>query len=266
MELEPKENSENKFEKNLKSKREVAEHFANITNHALIAITTFYITWYSFTVGFHEYQTVHAWFTTVGYQLFMSEGILVLYNKNIYTIPVRNRWMKKRIHWILQAIGGGMALFGIPYQIYNRQITNRKHFSNTHGITGKFYFLNDDVGGFELFFSLKGLISGIFLILTIISGCSALFSIELKRYIRPFFSKASHNFLSVTCYTLGMVSIISAYVTRSWLVKKDPGEVRFIMIWCLSFVLAFTLVGPLKTGFSQLKEAINLVKTRSRSQ
>lgn len=101
--------------------------------------------------------------------------------------------------------------------------------------------------------SLTGFSSGIFLILAILSGSPALYSAELKRYIKPLLSKAVHQLLSTVCYILGMIAIISAYVTRSWLVTNDPGEVRTIMIWMLSFILAFTLFGPLKTAFNSFK-------------
>lgn len=108
----------------------------NTINHALIGITTFYITWYSFHVGFGEYQTYHAWFTTMGYQLFMSEGIMALYSRNTYTSEIESRVWKKRIHWALTATGTGFAIYGMIMMIYNRQITGRQHFHNTHGITG----------------------------------------------------------------------------------------------------------------------------------
>lgn len=42
------------------------EVIINTINHGLIGIATFYITWYSVRVGFQEYQTHHAWFTTIG--------------------------------------------------------------------------------------------------------------------------------------------------------------------------------------------------------
>ena len=116
---------------------EILEIWINTVNHALIGLTTFYITWYSFKVGFQEYQTYHAWFTTVGYQVFMSEGILAMYNKNTYTMLIRSRPLKARIHWILQAIGGIFAVYGMLIMIYNREITSRPHFHNTHGIAGK---------------------------------------------------------------------------------------------------------------------------------
>lgn len=109
----------------------------NTVNHALIGITTFYITWYSFTVGFVEYQTYHAFFTTIGYQLFMSEGILAMNRNNTYTMGMRKKY-KVRVHLALMAFGGACGLFGIPYQMYQRQITNRAHLHNTHGIVGEF--------------------------------------------------------------------------------------------------------------------------------
>lgn len=120
-----------------KSVVEHAEIFINTVTHALIGITTFYITWYAFTIGFEEYQTYHAWFTTIAYQFFMSEGILALYNQNTFTMSIQSRVFKIRIHWVLQSIASVMAIYGMIMMIYNRQITNRSHFHNTHGITGK---------------------------------------------------------------------------------------------------------------------------------
>lgn len=143
LEMDISESSDNIVEEKYSKKKPMSrlEHlelFGNTVNHGLIAITTFYITWYAFyKVGFNEYQSYHAWFTTIGYQLFMSEGILALYNKNTYTMSINSRRYKIRVHWVLQAIASGFALYGIPFQIYKRQVTNRKHFGNTHGVVGQ---------------------------------------------------------------------------------------------------------------------------------
>ena len=130
-------------EKNTKSKKfnatDTLEISINTVNHGLIAITTFYITWYTFfAVGFNSYQSYHAWYTTIGYQLFMSEGIMAMYNKNTYTSNVESRLWKKRIHWAMSMIGVGFAVYGMFMIIYNREINGRMHFHNTHGITGSF--------------------------------------------------------------------------------------------------------------------------------
>lgn len=129
------------IEKKIESKKfniiDTLEISINTINHALIGITTFYITWYSFSaVGFEAYQSYHAWYTTIGYQLFMSEGIMAMYSKNTYTSNVESRVWKKRIHWAMSAIGCGFAVYGMFMIIYNREITGRMHFHNTHGITG----------------------------------------------------------------------------------------------------------------------------------
>ena len=109
----------------------------NTLNHSLIAITTFYISWYSFyAVGFGEYQTYHAFFTTIGYQLFMSEGIMIFYSKNTYTLGFSSGLWKKRIHLAMTGIGSLFATYGIIMMIYNREITGRKHFHGTHAVSG----------------------------------------------------------------------------------------------------------------------------------
>lgn len=118
------------------------ELLINTVNHALIAITTFYITWYSFiALDYGEYQTVHGWFTTVGFQFFMSEGIMAFYSKNTYTMGIESRVWKKRIHWGMTAIGSVFATYGTIVMIYNREISGRKHFHNTHSISGELKFL-----------------------------------------------------------------------------------------------------------------------------
>lgn len=50
-------------EKNIK---DVLETFINTINHILIGVTTFYITWHLFTVGFDDSVTYHVWFNSVG--------------------------------------------------------------------------------------------------------------------------------------------------------------------------------------------------------
>lgn len=180
-----------------------AEVFLNNVNHALIAIATFYITWCSWQTGFNKGETNHAWFSALGYQLFMAEGIMAAYNRNTFTMGLKHRAWKLRAHWMLQVIGCGFVLYGIPLEIYQRSLANRRHFRSIHAITG--------------------LVSFILLFFSLLSGMSALFSIELRSYVKPLFSKAVHNFLSSACYVVGMVSTIYAYNTKRWFTRKDPG-------------------------------------------
>lgn len=222
-------------EKDLNSWNSVAtlEVFINNVNHALIAVTTFYISWYSWQVGFNHNETGHTWFSTLGYQLFMAEGIMATYNRNTFTMGIKSRAWKIRAHWILQVIGSGFVLYGTPMLIYYREVENKKHFHSSHAVTG--------------------LISFILLVLSFLSGFSALFSVEMKNYVKPLFSKAVHNFLSSACYVVGMVSIIIAYYTKRWITRKDPGGMRELMIYFCILNTIFTMIGPLKTVWNQFK-------------
>lgn len=57
--------------KNMKIKEylEVFEIIFNTINHVFIGITTFYMTWYCFNVGFDELITYHVLFTTLGVRI-----------------------------------------------------------------------------------------------------------------------------------------------------------------------------------------------------
>lgn len=116
---------------------EKCEIFINTANHCLIAITTFYLIWYCLQYdSMFTTLTQHAWITAIGYQVLMAEGIMTLYNANSLTF-LSSRVEKKRIHWILQAIGGIMALYGCIIEIYDRERAGRPHFSSLHSLYGE---------------------------------------------------------------------------------------------------------------------------------
>ncbi|CAG9798733.1 unnamed protein product [Chironomus riparius] len=174
----------------------------------------------------------------------MAEGILAMYKRNTLTLLADSKGKKTLIHWILQTSGGVLAIVGIVVQIISRFRLGKPHFSLIHSIIG--------------------LISFIFLILSIISGCSALYSIELKRYLKPIFSKFIHNLLAIIAFVTGIISVIIAYDTKSWAKKHDPGNVRVLMMWLLAFIIIFTLIGPIKTLWNHLKTITNIVKSRNK--
>lgn len=120
----------------MSSKAEKVETFVNTLNHSFIAITTFYLTWYCFHVGFTELITFHVWLTTIGYQLLMAEGILAMYKRNTLTLLADSKRQKTIIHWILQASGGFLATAGIIVQIISRFRLGKPHFSLIHSIIG----------------------------------------------------------------------------------------------------------------------------------
>lgn len=75
---------------------------------------------------------LHAFLSTVGYQLFMAEAILVFYAPNSWTYFLSNK-TKKHLHWILQLIG---AIFIISGNVLISVIRRTPHFATAHAITG----------------------------------------------------------------------------------------------------------------------------------
>lgn len=112
------------------------------------------------------------------YQLLMTEAILAFYSENVwsqqYTRPV-----KKTLHWILQTVGSLVALIGMIIEFANKQ----RHFTTTHAILG--------------------LIAGIFTLLGMLNGVTALFSIELNKYVKPIYLKMAHNVNGIAAFVLG---------------------------------------------------------------
>jgi cytochrome b-561 domain-containing protein 2 len=113
------------------------EVFLNTCNQGLIAITTFYLMWYCYQSGsMWSKISQHAWITTLGYQLLMAEGIMTYYKANSLT-ALSSRREKNHIHWILQAVGGAMALYGCAIYIAERERLGRRHFRGNHALWGK---------------------------------------------------------------------------------------------------------------------------------
>lgn len=95
-----------------------------------------------------------------------------------------------------------------------------------------------------------GLISSIFLLLTIITGSAAKFALKLKDRIKPIFIKLIHNVVALMTFTGGMTAIILAYRTKSWL---DFGGFTVTMICINSLITILTLIGTLKTIWSHVR-------------
>lgn len=64
----------------------------------------------------------------------MAEGFLVFSKDNVWTAMCK-RNANKILHISLFTIGSILAVIGVGIEIYNKH--PRKHFTSTHGITGK---------------------------------------------------------------------------------------------------------------------------------
>lgn len=102
-------------------------------------------------------------------------------------------------------------------------------------------------------FIILGLISTIFLLISLLTGISSLFAPELRKFVSPLLSKFLHNLIALAAFVTGMVSIIIAYLTKSWISRGDPGNIRIWMVVFLSISIVLTLIGPLKSMYFQIE-------------
>lgn len=109
----------------------------------------------------------------------MTEAILAFYSQNVWSQP-HTRQVKKTLHWVLQAIGSLAAITGMIIEFMNKS----RHFQSTH--------------------SILGLTAGILTTFGMLNGVTALWSIELKKFVKPIYMKIAHNLNGIAAFVLGI--------------------------------------------------------------
>lgn len=229
------------------------EILLNTINHAIIAIITFYCTWYCIKAGFTSHLSLHTFISTIGYQILMAEGIMVMYKRNTYTFLVRSRETKSTIHWIMLAAGSLLAIAGTVVEYVWREQNHRSHgyVHHRHAWWGQaFYMLYKYVHSVYRQY-ISGLVSLFCLLPTMLSGLFALLPQRFKRFLKPLFSKFTHNLFATIAFVTGMVSLAMGYTDLRWSKTYDPGEFRTYMAWFLGIVTVITMIGPVRTFFNQ---------------
>ncbi|XP_037048196.1 cytochrome b561 domain-containing protein 2-like [Bradysia coprophila] len=180
--------------------------------------------------GTNDTFPLHAFFTTVGYQLFMAEAILVFYAPNSWTYFLSHK-TKKHLHWILQLIGAIFIIFG---NVWISVIRTTPHFATVHSITG--------------------LISMILLGITMLQGVWAYFAFDLRAYMKPIQSKFLHNIHSLLCFVIGMISLIFGYRMGADHGTFDTIEMEYALITIAVVTTVFSVVGAVKSGLRYLNK------------
>ncbi|XP_552919.4 uncharacterized protein LOC3291882 [Anopheles gambiae] len=199
----------------------------NTINHMLIGYVTFYLSYYSYTRGFGKLFTWHIFLCSVGYQFFMAQSLLTLYPANSWT----NRYStatKRHLHWALQAIGCVAILVGIVIEIYLKEDAGRNHFRSDHAITG--------------------LVSLIFIALSILNGIAAMYTVKIKHLIKPVYVKMCHYLTGIVAFVIGMTSLALEYSPRMLSVQHKQMLIAFTTI-----TTALTLIGVCKTMTNQCR-------------
>lgn len=108
---------------------------------------------------------------------------MTLYSQNLWS-KNNTRQTNKTLHWMLQAAGSSIALVGILCEYISREQRGKGHFKATHA-----YF---------------GLAAAILTTISMFGGVTALWSVYLKRYVKPVFLKLAHNLIGISAFVIGI--------------------------------------------------------------
>lgn len=118
----------------------------------------------------------------------MTQSILAFYSQNVWSKEL-SRPAQRTFHWVLQATGSTAAIIGMIIEFVYRNQRSKEHFATTHSIVG--------------------LTAGIFTLIGMLNGVSALWSVELRRYISPVYLKLAHNMNGIAALVLGKFIVCS---------------------------------------------------------
>ncbi|XP_053692040.1 uncharacterized protein LOC128740521 [Sabethes cyaneus] len=200
----------------------------NTINHVLIGYVTIYLSYVSYMNGFSNIFSWHIFLCAIGYHFFMAESFLTLYSSNSWT-SMNDAGTKRHLHWILQAIGFVTIFVGTGLEIYSKEQNKRAHFKSDHAITG--------------------LVSMVFILLSMLNGIASYFAAKIRHIIRPIYVKLCHYLTGIVAFVIGMVSLALEYSPR----RMQSVENKNMLISFTTIVIALTLIGAVKTIYGQMK-------------
>ncbi|XP_055300562.1 transmembrane reductase CYB561D2-like [Sitodiplosis mosellana] len=219
---------------------QVVQTCFNVLNHIMACIVAIYMSVMCTNAG-NKAVTWHVWLCTIGYQLLMTQAILVFYSENVWSKQC-TRQSKKTIHWVLQAVGSSVAILGIFIEYIGRELIEREtkkpkpHFSSTHSVIG--------------------LIAAIFTMIGMFNGISALWSIKLKKYARPVYFKLAHNLTGTTAFILGMIALFIGY-DKGYMKKNSSDEIRLGLQILAIITVILSLIGAWRTAINHIRNVMN---------
>lgn len=174
----------------------------------------------------------HPIFMTIGWLIIMTSAVNSVTPGDLATewMPIRLRSSR---HWLLQIVAGTIILLGFLVIVLNKYINEKFHFQSLHA---KF-----------------GLASIIFMFVTQFGGIGALYSLKLKHYLAPIYTKLIHASLGLLTLSLGVITIQLGIFSKWWAF----GEVlRYISLILVLIVMIFTILRPSLKIYFRLKEKI----------
>lgn len=165
------------------------------------------------------------------FNLLMAEAILLFYSGNTWS-QVMVHPQRRTVHWILQVVGSLCVIVGIALEYYWRDINNKLHFHDTH--------------------SILGLVALILMLLSMTNGLGALFSVELRRKIKPVYMKLGHQFVGLCCFVIGMAALVLGFDKKIFRNNSTPEMRTTLQVFTVLVILTSSL-GVIRTILSQLK-------------
>lgn len=190
--------------------------------HTLICGFTVYILWLCFKDNqTWSLVTWHVFLYTLGWALFMTEGLLILTKENIYSKRI-SYLLRVRFHWIIETFALIFSLAGFICIFCFKVENEGSHFHTNH--------------------ALYGLIAIIFSLPTCLTGLFALFNIELKRYIKPVILKLVHAVCGIVTLVMGGITMIFCLFSKWFQLRTQDSDFAFYtayvilvstFLWCI---------------------------------
>lgn len=173
---------------------------------------------------------------------------MMFYSENVWSSQF-SKQTKRCVHWIIQVIGSLLALSGILVKYLSN---NGKHFQTIH--------------------STIGLISAIFIVISLCSGIFALKSFQLRNILRPTLVKFLHYVIGIVAIVLGivknwfyfsrthlflftssgLVALCYGYDKKFMQANSDENIRFYLQIIAVSTAI-FSLIGALQSLFLKIK-------------
>ncbi|XP_001848092.2 cytochrome b561 domain-containing protein 2 [Culex quinquefasciatus] len=203
----------------------------NTITHVLIGFVFIYTIWVCWKYGLEQIFAWHVVLCMTGFNLLMAEAILLFYSGNTWS-QVMLHPQRRTVHWILQVVGSLCVIVGIALEYYWRDINNKLHFHDTH--------------------SILGLVALILMLLSMTNGLGALFSVELRRKIKPVYMKLGHQFVGLCCFVIGMAALVLGFDKKIFRNNSTPEMRTTLQVFTVLVILTSSL-GVIRTILSQLK-------------
>ncbi|XP_028037623.1 cytochrome b561 domain-containing protein 2-like [Bombyx mandarina] len=185
--------------------------------------------------SFHKGVTLfsfHPILMSLGWVIIMTSAINAITPGDFATewMPIRLRSAR---HWLLQVVGFIFITAGFFVILINKIINGKDHFTSLHA---KF-----------------GLSSLILMLVTMMGGLGALYSLKLKNYLAPIYTKLLHASIGLLTFVLGVITILLGLFTRWWSFG-DP--IRYTNFTLVLAIMLLTILRPSLKIYFRLKERI----------